>query len=185
MAKVNLGGGKQITVSKELARRVANFKANPDILPNELFQCDDFMAEKRDIKSVIVNDHEDNSQESSAERKDNNAEYYQQIQKDHESEIRRRCAMRPEDKARDTRLAELACFQPVTQEFRERIIAKQRDYFAKHPKHPYAAINFSELLTSSKGKDYTIQSIMPYFALKKVEDIMGEGLRTANYLRLI
>lgn len=185
MAKINLGGGKQITVSKELARRVANFKADPDILPNEIFQCDDFMAEKRDIKSVIVNDYEDNAQEKSADKKDSNDEYYKQIQKDHDEEIRRRCAMRPDEKAKDTRLAELACFQPITQEFREKIIAKQREYFAKHPKHPYAAINFSELLQEEKGKDYSIQSMLPAFTLKKVEEIMGEGMRTANYLKLI
>jgi hypothetical protein len=189
MAKIIITGKGSITVPRKVAQEVYNFKLDNTILPNGIYSRDGLLIEKRDIKSVIVNDQEDNSQESGEQRKQENEAYYQNIQNDYEAEIRRRVFMFPEHKAEDTRLAEflyeVMYGTKPSDAFKQEIIARQTAYFTKFPKHPYAPIVFKDLLPESKGSEMKLSTMLPSFTLKKVEDIMQEAFRTAKFLKLL
>lgn len=191
MAKIYLTGQqKPITVSKKVGQQVATFKTDPSILPNELFQSEDFVAEKREIKSVIVNDYEDNSSERNDEVKEANDAHYANLNKDYEKHIEARCFMPIQKKAQDTRAIELVyesfTGEKAPQSFKDEVVKRQSEYYTKYPKHPYAGINFQDIMPSPrKSPEAHLAEVMPSYVLGKAMKIMAEGLSTAKKMHLI
>lgn len=190
MAKIYLTGQqKPITVSRAIGEQVAEFKADPTVLNNEVFRSKDFIAEKREIKSVVINDVDDNYSEIKDARKQENDEYYALISKEYDDMIRVRCNLPVSVKSQDTRIMELV-YQSFTgkhmdQSFKDEVIKRQLAYFQKNPRHPYASINVGDIILVEKREEDSIAEIMPKVMLKKAMDIMSEALQTAKRIHAI
>lgn len=190
MAKIYLMGHRNpVTVSLALARQVAEFKSDANVLNNEVFRSKDFVVEKGQIKTVIVEDVDDNNSESNSKKRQENDEHYAKVSKQYDDMIKTRCSMPIEKKAGDTRLMELVykAFKgkDADQNFKDEVVKRQLAYFKKNPRHPYASISLGDLISFEKTKEDSITEIMPKLMLKKAFDVMSEALDTAKRIHAL
>lgn len=190
MAKIYLRGhAKPITIARATAIKISKQMEDDNILPQEYIAHPDFYTEKGNIKAVVINDEEDNVQEQAESRKNDNSEYYDRIDREHRECVLYLCDRSLSAKINDTRVYDLiwrACtgVEP-TQEFREKIIERQREFFTKHPTYPYAPVNISDLIPNKSVDGWTVRGIMPNAMSKIAYNIMREALNTARFLKKI
>jgi len=187
MAKIYIVGHKNpVTVSKSVAKKVAEIKANPEIMPGHVIDLPEMVIEKREIKSVIIEDSDDNATDSLGERMKENDTYYAMVRIEYEGSIKQRCLAQWNDKAKSTSLWEMVytgCtgeFPP--EQFVIEVMRRQAEYFKVYPRHPYAAINVSDLIPKHSFGEDSIARVMPGASVRKAYAIISEALETAKEL---
>jgi len=191
MAKIYLKGiQKPITVPRSLAKQVDDFWSDSSILPNERFKHHSFNIEKREIKSIIHEDFEDNTSESNDVKKEENEKFYREENEKYEKNIEILCNKSVTEKANNTKIASLLyetfTGNKPTAEFIQSVIKHQTEYFQKNPRHPYAKINYGKLLSEPQLCDsLTLKSSGPKVILSKMYEVIITGIQTANKKRLL
>ncbi len=190
MAKLYIRGIlKPVTITKEQAVNLAIIDDDDKISPTDKFTLNGTRFSKKDIKNIIEDDAEDNSQESANKRKEENSKYYEDVSKEYNMHIVMLCNRSPDSKAEDTRLYELAWSaytkKPITQEFLQEVRKRQHAFFVAHPHHPYASVNISDLLPREKFGQDSLTEVMPSYITTKIQNIISEAFNTAKHLHKI
>jgi hypothetical protein len=190
MAKLYLKGiNKPITISLFQAKNIGKVYDDESVNGKLKMNVDGVRFSKEDIRNIIENDFEDNSAERSDTAKNENDSYYSEEFNKYNNKISTLCDRNIEDKIKDIKLYSLAwsCFtlKPMTEDFINEVIKRQRDFFSKYPKHPYASINILDLLPTEKSREDSIEEIAPKFITTKLAQIISESFNTAKFLRKI
>ncbi len=126
------------------------------------------------------------------EKQSENDEHYSRIVKEYNNFIEKRCYLSVDEKSKDVKLFETLYFgvknKKLTEEQKEYVAKMQREYFEKNPRHPYAKVNYFNLL-----KDLPVAkddwNDMPYhvgsFSLRLIRNVLEEAFKTAHSLKLI
>lgn len=195
MAKLFLKGiSKPFTIEKGTAININRMIEDSNIHTTQSFNKNGIRFTKADIRYIVEDDYEDDSQARSDTRKNENDNYYSNVITEFNAHVRILCNRRIEEKVNDTKLYELVYLaftgnMEAPEEFINQVKERQRIYFAEHPNYPYAMINLKDLLPRQKAshKDgvVSIAEIMPSFWLRKTEGIIGEAMSAARYMKLI
>lgn len=187
MAKIYLKGhGKPITVSRMTAVRINEKWLDDNILPQEYIIHPDFSTEKGNIKAIIIADEDDDKSDKGLAVAKDNDEYYEKLNREYNDYIRRRCDMPIEEKINDVRLYSMiyraTTNQAPTSEFLQEVRDRQRTFFMKYPRHPYASINVSDILPKTLCDTETIQGMIPSMTIRRVYHIIREANNTARFM---
>ena len=190
MSKLYIRGiNKPIIITLSQAKNIGKVYDDESVSPKTKLNIEGTRFLKEDIKNIIENDVEDTRAELSDNKRTENDKYYEDVSKEYTRMIIELCNKSVESKANDTRLYELAwsgfTLSPVTQEFLQEVKKRQRAFYEKHPKYPYASINVVDLLPKEKAPKDSIREIMPSYISKKILAMIDEAYRTARYSRMI
>lgn len=190
MAKLYLKGiNKPITISLSQAINIGKVYDDDSTSGKLKMNIGGTRFLKEDIRNIIENDFEDNAAEKSDNTKNENEKYYSDEFAKYNNKISALCDKDVEEKSKDIKLYSLAwsCFtlEPMTNEFVNEVVKRQRDFFLKYPKYPYASINILDILPIEKNKEDSIREVAPKFITTKLGQIISEAFNTAKYLKKI
>lgn len=148
------------------------------------------VVELGDIKYAI-NDAMTDGALVKDERKEENEKHYNQLNNDYNIDLKFRCNMSPEDKAKNTKLFEILYFgvtsKKINEEQKKYIQKIQLDYFMLNPRHPYAKVNYFKLLKDlpSDRNSFDMSYHVGSASLRMVQRIISESFTSAYILKYI
>lgn len=193
MAKLYLKGiPKPLIIEKSTAVNLNRILDDSMVPADRQFDKDGIRFSKRDIRYVIENDQEDDSQTNNDTRKQENEEYYNKQNADFKNNVVHLCKRSVEEKANDVKLFITMYFgvtgkQP-SQEALDQVIAMQKAYFDVNPKHPYAKVNYFKLVNDFPVANREFMDMkygVASFSLRIVDRIIGETFNEAYFMKLI
>jgi hypothetical protein len=192
MAKLFLRGvAKPIVIDKSTAITLNKIKDNKDIPKDHEFNKNGLRFSKGDIRYIFENDQEDDSQDSSDNRKQENDEYYNKATADYKHHIENLCKKDVKAKAEDIKLFSILYFsvngKNPDDKLASEVIGMQRAYFDKNPRHPYARVNYFKLIDNypKENKEYYDMKVgVAHFGVRFTERVIVEAFREAQFQRL-
>lgn len=193
MAKLFLRGvAKPIVIDKSTAITLNKIKDNKDIPKDQEFNKNGLRFSKGDIRYIFENDQEDDSQDSSDNRKQENEEYYNKATAEYKQHIASLCKKDVKEKSDDIKLFSILYFSVNGKNpddvLASEVIGMQRAYFNKNPRHPYARVNYFKLIDNypKENKEYYDMKVgVASFGVRFTERVIMEAFREAQYQRLL
>lgn len=193
MAKLFLRGvAKPIVIEKSTAVTLNRIKDDNTIPKDHEFNRNGLRFSKGDIRYIFENDQEDDGQESSDTRKQENEEYYNKATAEYKQHIASLCKKDVKEKSEDIKLFSILFFsvngKNPDDTLASEVIGMQRAYFNKNPRHPYARVNYFNLVGAfpKENKEYYDMKVgVASFGIRFTERIMTEAFREAHFQRLL
>lgn len=193
MSKIYLKGvNKPVTVKRETAETLNRITNDESVKGDKYFTLEGVRFCKNDIRYIIEKDYEDDSAESSDKRSEENESYYKELNLGYIKSIEKRCFMPVEEKSKNIKLFETLFFgvtgKTLNEAQKNYVIATQKDYFTKNPRHPFAKVNYFKLLKElPEGKDdwNDIKYHVGSSSLRMITGVLEEAFRTAHQQKFI